>query len=418
MNQDVIPQDLLAQYPTCPRDIMGRPRVFAEGHGAYLTDLHGGQWIDFDNGRGAVLLGHGEETVAEAVARAARGGLGAATAWSPGMDELLGVLHGLFDGDALALYRTGTAAVRSAACAVRAARDRPLILSSGYHGYDPMWRYEEPFVPNADGVVDFLFDLEVLEEWLVTKGESVATVIVSPDRMYLGDRWYGEFARILREADVPVIADEVKVGLRYEAGLSVDAFAPDVWVVAKALANGAPIAALGGDSELLGDLQEESFTSYFEPTVLAAALATLAKVGTGEPQEAIRAAGDLFIEHARKAFASSGVPIEISGNGNLFQFVCADPDVEAAFHAASAAEQLLFFEGDNQAPSAAFTGDVVDDACTRIDAVCDALSGRWPDTLVTEDSRYAAAFNAIDGLPDFPRDRERMEEVVKMLWEE
>jgi glutamate-1-semialdehyde aminotransferase len=261
---------LLAQYPTCPRDPAGRPRVFVEADGAYLVDPEGGRWVDFDNARGSVLLGHGDDAVADAVARAARGRSGAGTGWSPALDSLLETLRDLLGGDAVGLYRTGTAAVRSVTCAVRDAVDRPLVLSAGYHGYDPMWRCAEPFEPNHNGVVDFLFDLDRLADLLADPAQ-VAAIVISPDHMHLTAAWYADFTRMARVAEVPVIADEVKVGLRYRAGLSTELLEPAVWAVAKGMANGAPVAAAGGDSTLLASLVEESFTSFFEPTVLAAA---------------------------------------------------------------------------------------------------------------------------------------------------
>lgn len=407
--------DLLAQDPTCPRDAEGHPRVFVAGEGAYVSDPSGRRWVDFDNARGSVLLGHGDEEVAEAVARAARGLSGVATAWSPLLGPLLERLHEVCGGDVVGLYRTGTAAVRSVTCAVRAARGRPIVLSAGYHGYDPMWHCDEPFTPSPDGVVEFLFDLDVLAEWLA-RPERVAAVVVSPDHTHLGAGWYDSFNRLVREADVPVIADEVKVGLRYGAGLSATGIEPAVWVVAKGLANGAPVAAAGGDAGLLADLEDVSFTSYFEPAVLAAATATLARTATGEPQRGIRVNGDRFIAHSRQAFAAAGIPIDVAGCGNLFQFICADAEVRDAFYATAADEGLLFFEGDNQTPSAAFTGEVVEDACARIARVAATLAGRWPDRQITEDAWYEEAFCAMDGLPGRPRTREETTKIVSRLW--
>jgi len=415
MTIDIGARNPLAQEPTCPRDADGRPRVFVEGAGAYLTDLTGRQWIDFDNARGSVVLGHGDEEIAEAIAQAARGRSGVGTSWSPMLDDLTGQLRQVFGGDVVGLYRTGTAALRSVTCAVREIRDRSIVLSAGYHGYDPMWHCEEPFTPNRHRIVEFLFDLDVLAEWL-SRPAQVAAVVISPDHMHLGDRWYAEFSRLTRAAGVPVIADEVKVGLRYRAGLSTQLLDPAVWIVAKCLANGSPVAAVGGDAHLLTPLRDVSFTSYFEPTTLAAATATLRRMATGGPQRSIRAAGESFITHTRSAFASTGVPIDIAGNGNLFQFVCADSEVQDAFHAAAAAEGLLFFEGDNQTPSAAFAGAVVEDACGRIDRVCRALAGRFADREITEHSWYASAWGAMDGLADRPRTRQQTLAIVERLW--
>jgi neamine transaminase/2'-deamino-2'-hydroxyneamine transaminase/neomycin C transaminase len=413
--------DLLGQTPTCPRDPDGRPRVFASGQGAYAVDPAGNRWIDLDNGRGSVFLGHGDERVAEAVARAARGGVGALTGWSPLLDDVLGRLSELLGGDVRGVFRTGTSALRAVASAVRAARaaelgvERPLLLSAGYHGYDPMWWSDEPLVPNREGVVDFLFDLDVLAEWL-RRPEEIAAVVISPDFIHLGTDWYVAAGELAREAGVPVVADEVKTGLRYGAHLAAPELQPAVWTSAKTLANGAPFAVAAGDAALLAEFETISYTSFLEPTVLAAAAATLERVATGEPQRSIGENAGRFVEHARTAFRERGVPIEIAGPPQLFQFVCASPELEDAFLAACAEQRLLLYERDNQAPSEALRGEALADACERISRVAASLAGRWSDLEVDDEARYAAAWYVMDGLPGLPRTREQTAAWIERLW--
>lgn len=412
----------LGPNQTCPRDEDGRPRHFAGGRGAYLFDADGDSWIDLDNGRGSVLLGHGDPAVAEAIARAARGGLGTVTGWGPLVDRVLDRVWSVLGGETLALFRTGTAALRSVACAVRDARaevlgvDRPLVLSAGYHGYDPMWRSPpRPFELNADGVLDFLFDLDVLED-LLRRPERVAALIISPDRTSLTPEWYARVRELARAADVPIVADEVKVGLRYGPELVARTLQPDAWVVAKTIANGAPLAVAGGCATLLADLEEVSFTSFFEPTVLAAADATLARVAAGGPQRQIAEHGGAFVDFARAALEGAKLPIVIAGDAHLFHFVCASEEVESAFLSACAGERLLLFAGDNQAPSAALADDALADACGRFAAVCDALAGRWTPTEISADAWYGAAWNVIDGLAARPREPGRTRELADRLW--
>ncbi|GCD40684.1 aminotransferase class III-fold pyridoxal phosphate-dependent enzyme [Streptomyces paromomycinus] len=408
----------LAEIPTCPRNAEGNPRVFVSASGAYVTDDAGKRWIDFDNTRGSVLLGHGDPEVAEAVGRAATGALGTATGWSPLLDTVTSRLLELCGGEVVGLFRTGTSAVRAAVLAVREAVGAPLVLSSGYHGYDPMWYpAKAPFEPNADGIVDFFFDLDVLAGLLRDGRERVAAVVVSPDHMHLSPRWYERARALLAEAAVPLIVDEVKVGLRYGPGLSTAGLLDaDVWVTAKGVANGFPTAAVGGSRTLLKPLREVSYTSFFEPTVLAAAERTLARVATGEPQRTVRETGDLFVEHARSALAAASLPLEVAGNGTFFQFVPATREVKKAFYKATEEEGLLFYRNDNQAVSAAFGPDVLDDARARFSRVCDRLAPFAAAGPVGEEARYQAAWSVMDGLREAERDaRETREWVDRFL---
>ncbi|AYF26929.1 hypothetical protein CSH63_05645 [Micromonospora tulbaghiae] len=407
---------LLAEFPTCPRDANGRPRNFVSASGAYVADESGFRWIDFDNARGSTLLGHGDPSIADAVARAATGVDGSATGWSPRVDVVLEQLHALCGGEVVGLFRSGTAAVRAAVLAVREATGRPLLLSCGYHGYDPMWYPSGTLLePNADGVVDFFFDLGLLEELLGTP-ERVAAVVVSPDHMHLSPAWCREVRRLCSRAGVIVIADEVKVGLRYAPGLSTaEILAPDVWVVAKGMANGHALSAAGGPRALLSPLKEVSFTSFFEPTILAAAAVALRRVATGEPQQAVREAGERFLRHARKALTDASLPVEIAGDGTFFQFVPASEELEDDFYRAANAEGLLFYERDNQAVSAAFDDAVVTDAEQRFTRVCDRLTQHAGSGPVSDAARYRAAWNVMDGLRETERDREATERWLARL---
>ncbi|MEU5977803.1 aminotransferase class III-fold pyridoxal phosphate-dependent enzyme [Streptomyces sp. NPDC047315] len=407
---------LLAEVPTCPRDEKLRPRVFADASGAYLTDDSGFRWVDFDNARGSVLLGHGDPGVAAAVAHAATGAAGTATGWSPRLDTVLERLRELCGGETVGLFRSGTAAVRAAVLAVRESTGRDLVLSAGYHGYDPMW-FPGPALsaPNTDGVIDFYFDLGLLDDLLRTP-QSVAAVVISPDHMHLSPDWYRQARQLCDRAEVPVIADEVKVGLRYGPGLSTaDTLRPDVYTVAKGMANGFAVAAVGGSRALLKPLKEVSFTSFFEPTILAAADHTLERVATGEPQRTARDAGERFLGQARAALAEASLPLDVVGDGTFFQFVPASEGVEADFNRAADAEGLLFYAGDNQAVSAAFDDAVVADAQDRFTRVCERLAPYRGQPRPDEAARYRAAWNVLDGLGEGDRDRGATEDLIALL---
>jgi glutamate-1-semialdehyde aminotransferase len=209
--------------------------VLNSGAGAFVHDVEGNQWIDFDNARSSVLLAHGADPVAEA----ARGGRGTTTGWTSTIDSVLDRLHRLCGGDKISLFRTGTAAVRAAASAVRQSTGRRLLLSAGYLGYDVMWSPPALFETNADGIIDFVYDLDVLTRWLDTRPDAVAAVVVSADSIHLAAGWCQRLDAIARPWHRP--------GLQI-AGQVIPA---DVSVLSKGMANGYAISAVGGDATLL-----------------------------------------------------------------------------------------------------------------------------------------------------------------------
>lgn len=399
-------QPLLAQNPIHPRTKEGGPLRLVRGHGAMVFDPNGDSWLDFDNARGSVLLGHGHRSVADAVTRAARGDHGTTTGWNPSVDAVLQQLQRLCGGTVMGLFRSGTAGVRAAVCAVQKETARPFVLSAGYHGYDPMWAAPETAgAPNPSGVIDFYYDLPLLETLLARYGDSIAAVVVSVEPIYFRESWFRRLREHTTRHGVKVILDEVKSGLRYRPGLFVgdDVLRPDVWVVSKGLANGHPLCAVGGDPGLLASLDRMTFTSFFEPTALAAAEETLRLMAGGKVQRGIAENGGRFIEHARDVLARNEIPIEIVGSGALFQFVCADENVESEFYEAAADERLVFFQSDHQAPSAALRGEALEDACARFTMVGKRLTNRFAGVSVTERSRYFAGWWEMCGLLDVPR---------------
>ncbi|MEV7711702.1 hypothetical protein AB0Q94_19290, partial [Streptomyces sp. NPDC088270] len=204
---------------------------------------------------------------------------------------------------------------------------------------------------------------------------------------------------------------------RYRQGLLVGGEIIDcaAWVVSKGIANGAPIAAVGGDRKLLAGLRDMTYTSFFEPVSLAAAEATLSVLQSGTVHDAIRSNGNAFIEHARIALTTADIPIEIVGDGPMFQFVCANDEIEQEFYAAASRARLMFYEGDHQAPSAAIAGEALTAACRRFDRAVSDLVGRWSGVQVTQDSRYQGAWNEMCGLPDYQRTPEETQARARAL---
>jgi glutamate-1-semialdehyde 2,1-aminomutase len=138
------------------------------------------------------------------------------------------------------------------------------------------------------------------------------------------------FLRFLREVTERngslLVFDEVITGFRHAIGgvQSIYGVTPDLSVVAKALANGFPIAAICGSKEVMSEFQPlgnvvEFGTYIAHPVSLAAAKATLSILKTGVPYEKMTAAAAV----ARKGITDALEEHKIDGHVAGFRSIIA-----------------------------------------------------------------------------------------------
>ena len=114
----------------------GEPVFMASGHGPYLTDVSGNEFVDLVCSWGPMILGHAHPDVIKAVtAAAARGtSFGAAT---PGEVELAEEIVARTPAQKVRLVNSGTEATMSAVRLARAFTGRRLVVKFAgcYHGH-------------------------------------------------------------------------------------------------------------------------------------------------------------------------------------------------------------------------------------------------------------------------------------------
>ena len=259
--------------------------AFVKGEGAHLWDADGNRYIDYHAAFAPHFLGHNDPYVNEAVIRVLRDG---ASLFGSGTTVLEGRLAELVCQsapfvDSVQFLNTGSEATYQAIRASRAAtgRDHIIVMQGGYNGWHndvacnlmsplPILGVrtspgEYPFLPISAGIpanhrelvhpVNFN-DLESVEH--VCRKYPVAALITEPVLQNIGvvlpRRGYLEGLRTLADAyGFVLIFDEVKTGFRHALGgyASIAGVRPDFVVYGKALANGYPIAALGGRGDLM-----------------------------------------------------------------------------------------------------------------------------------------------------------------------
>jgi glutamate-1-semialdehyde 2,1-aminomutase len=236
----------------------------SRGKGSRVTDLDGTEYLDLNNGYGALLVGHAHPEIVAAVSERLTRGWHFAQPTAE-VAEVATRLAGRFG---LPLWRfgsSGTEATMDAVHLMRAHTSRDLIVKAegAYHGHHDTVR-AGPGVPdvmraltletrwNDPASIDPLFDRQ---------GDRIAGVLVEPVvtafGLVLPQPGYLEHIRAVTRRHGALLAfDEVKTGLTIGPGGATRLFGvePDLVCLAKSLGGGLPAGATGGSEEVMSEI--------------------------------------------------------------------------------------------------------------------------------------------------------------------
>lgn len=158
-----------------------------------------------------------------------------------------------------------------------------LVLSDGYHGRSDMWT---SLTPPALGVPPDEYVKPLPDQYTDDLLKEACAVIIEVIKLEDTDerkQWVKKLRKDCAENQVVFIADEVITGCRVEE-LSISKqwdLDPDIMVLGKAIANGFPLAVVGGKKEVM-NCGEYFISSTFssEALSLAACKATLQELTT------------------------------------------------------------------------------------------------------------------------------------------
>lgn len=328
------------------------PPYYRSAKGCEIIDLDGRRLQDFSTmGIGSCLLGYANDAVNGAVINAInRGSMTTLNA-----AEEVELAERLLDihpwAEAARFTRTGGEALAVAIRIARASTGRSKVAICGYHGWHDWYLSANLAEDNAlDGqllpgleprgvprelsqtTAAFRYNkIEELETIIREHGASLAAVIMEPMRMEKpNDGFLPRIKEMARRAGAVLIFDEVTVGWRYALGglhLQFDV-APDIAVLAKAMSNGYPMAAVIGTQAVM-TAAESSFISstyWTESIGPTAALATIRELNAANVWPVIREASGRVAEALREASDNTGLPISISQSDAMVTFSFQSPE--------------------------------------------------------------------------------------------
>ena len=276
--------------------ISKQPERFVEGvypayvdhaRGARVWDLDGHEYLDYVLALGPVVLGYCDPDVDRAAKRAIDQGI-LHSANNPTEVELAEELCRLVPcAEMVRFFKGGADACSAAVRIARFVTGRNRIVCCGYHGWHDWWagKRGEPGVPKhvAELTHDLPYgDTAALKVLLDEHGSDVAAVFVETAVFDFDPEFLRDCRQECSRHGCLLIFDEIITGFRLALGgaQEVAGVVPDMATLGKAMANGYPIAAVVGRSEILREAAKLwiSVTFGSEGASLAAALATLKKL--------------------------------------------------------------------------------------------------------------------------------------------
>jgi len=332
------------------------PLYFARAEGCFLYDVDDNRYYDILMGNGAILLGHNNPEVQDAVRGAIDSGLttGVEAAASCDLAERFLAINTAMD--MVRFTNTGTEAVLHALRLARFATGRQRIAKTegSYHGWS-----DEVFIsawPNlkdagppedirplpgtpgqradlvAEAVILPFNDIERSIAAIERNANTLAAVILEPILIDVGfipaqPAYLKALRDVCTKNGIVLIFDELLTGFNVAPGgaQQLQGVIPDLAVYGKGLGNGYPIAAVAGRENLMRMLEPGSgpvFVGTFNghAVCVAAALASLRLLEGGAVQEKVERRTKALIAAFAKSAEEIGISAKMHGGGSHFQW--------------------------------------------------------------------------------------------------
>lgn len=320
------------------------PIAITSARGAWLTDVDGRQLLDLSMGFGALLVGHLNPAVVQAVIASMDTGTLFVTP-SPSTTEVAEMYQRRFKLDQLRFANSGTEATMYAVKAARAFTGRRGIIKieGGYHGgYDALSVSVKPDVAEAGpeaaphpvvpmeveaGIVHVVpyNDLDRMSEVLAEHADEIAAVVMEPVleniSIVLPDEGYlAKVRQLCDQHGVLLVFDEVKTGLTagYAGASQRLGVTPDLIALAKSIGGGLPLAAFGGRGDVMATITEGRmwhFGTYNGNPLVMAAAAAVDEVCTHEALDEAERINDDALQAIDSIIAEYALPAHTVGFG-------------------------------------------------------------------------------------------------------
>ncbi|OLD13543.1 MAG: glutamate-1-semialdehyde-2,1-aminomutase [Crenarchaeota archaeon 13_1_40CM_3_52_10] len=344
------------------------PLFVASAKGAKFRTADSQEYLDYCMAYGALLDGHANPEIIEAVEEALEKGsiYGQPTEMEVELAELIASL--MPSMEMVRLVNSGTEATMHAIRLARGFTGKKKVLKfeGGFHG-----SHDSVLVkagsgatllgsPSSEGVpsevakntlVSRFNDEQITGKIIRDHENELAAVIVEPVLGNIGPilpkRGFLETLRkVTEENDVLLMFDEVITGFRLSLGGAQEYYKirPDLTILGKALGGGLPLSAFGGRRDIMEKLSPlgpvyQAGTYSGNPVSVSAALATLQSLRkrAGQVYSRLEKMGDKMRRGIGDHLESARVIAQVNGLGSMFQLFFTDRPV-TDYHSAKSAD--------------------------------------------------------------------------------
>ncbi len=332
--------------------IMDPPLCVRRSQGAYIWDMDDKRYIDYHAAFAPIILGHCYPAVVDRVSETIRSNdLYGASTNELELDLSKKIVAVVPSVEQVLLCCTGSEATFHAVRLSRAVTGRRKIIKfqgcyHGWHDYvlrnvissaNKVDRRDPGSAGMLDEAVDNTLvcpfnDLAYVEETVRANPGQIAAIILEPIPHNVGcimpHQSFLEGLRTICDSEgIVLIFDEVITGFRHNIGgyQAVCGVTPDLTTMGKAIANGFPIAAIGGKRELMQNFNtRRGGTVFFSGTFnghsscTAAALATIDVLQNQDVHKHIFRLGERMRTGLREIVTRLGLPCTVAGFGSVY----------------------------------------------------------------------------------------------------
>jgi glutamate-1-semialdehyde 2,1-aminomutase len=324
----------------------GEPLIIERGSGQHLYDADGNELLDYVCSWGAMILGHANAAISEAIADQARRGTSFGVTTELELELATLITRAIPFIEKIRFVSSGTEATMSAVRLARGLTKRDFIVKVDgcYHGHADSFLSQAgsglatlgiaecPGVPAALAALTLNVpynDLNAVDRVFLQHKDKIAAIIVEPIAANMGvvppePGFLKGLQEISKKNDALLIVDEVITGFRLRNGsvqelLGVEA---DLTTLGKIIGGGVPVAAYGGRAELMNQVAPlgpvyQAGTLAGNPLAMRAGIAALKQLTKPGLYEEMERLAQRLVMGLRAELADTGVSAHINAMGSL-----------------------------------------------------------------------------------------------------